>query len=276
MLTITDRRSLAGAAARALRSGGRVLIAGPSAKELRPYVREAIADADKRAKITVIGPALGLMQALPLKDQLFDVVVASRESGDPVMQARELMRVLLPGGTAIVRTFEVPRRKLEMELERLGAELWFRRDWVIARMPGPRSGAMRVKVEELRGWTPEKVRRVLRGLPEAHGYKVVVKPLYYRKRPHVQAFCEFDERTITIQVPIPFEEFWEDVPYRAKRLRAKGIKFKWYVRRLRFKRPHELIRYLYLHEYYHWYLREALGQKSAAETACDRFALQRF
>ena len=43
---------------------------------------------------------------------------------------------------------------------------------------------------------------------------------------------------------------------------------------LRFERPDELIRYLYLHEYYHWYLREIRGKTSAAETACDRFALQ--
>jgi hypothetical protein len=133
---------------------------------------------------------------------------------------------------------------------------------------------MRIRVEGLR-ITPLGVKRALSGVPVARGYNIVVKPLYYRKRPHVQAFCEFDERQITIQVPMPFYPFAEEIPYRAKRLRAKGLKFRWYSHRVWFERPHELIRYLYLHEYYHWYLREALGKRSAAETACDRFALQR-
>src|SRR5207248_8084373 len=103
---------------------------------------------------------------------------------------------------------------------------------------------------------------------------VVVKPLRYRTRPHVQAWCEFDHQRITIQVPVPFRPFYEDVPYRAERIGAKGFKFRWFTRRLRFTRPDELIRYLYLHEYYHWYLREIRGKRSGAETACDRFALQ--
>lgn len=274
-MTIATREALARAAARSLRDGGRVLVAGPLAGSLRPYVREAILDTGKRAKsVKMLGPHMGLLAALPFKDQSFDVVVCAREAGDAVIQARELVRVTLPGGTIVVQSGEVPRRKLEMELERLGCDIWPRRGAVIARIPGPREGKMRIKVDDLKGWTPERVERVLKGLPVARGYKVVVKPLYYRKRPHVQAFCEFDEHQITIQVPIPFEPFYEDVPYRAKRLRAKGLKFKWYVHRVWFERPQELVRYLYLHEYYHWYLRECLGRKSAAETACDRFALQ--
>jgi hypothetical protein len=276
MLTITDRERLAGAGARSLRPGGRVLVSGPHATALRPWVREAILDAGKRSKaITVLGPHMGTLNAIPFKDQLFDLVVCTRDGGNAVAQARELVRVTLPGGTVVVLAGEVPRRKLEMELERLGCEVWPRKGMVVARIGGPRAGTMRIKVEELRGWNPERVQRLLRDLPVARGYTVVVKPLRWRKRPHVQAYCEFDRKLITIQVPVPFEEFWEDVPYRAKRLHAKGLKFRWYVHRLRFHRAHELIRYLYLHEYYHWYLREALGQKSSAETACDRFALQR-
>ena len=275
MLTVASREALGRAAARSLRDGGRVLVAGPYARQLRPYVRRAIIDAGKRARaVNTIGPHMGLMMALPFKDQLFDVVVCTREFGDAVLQARELVRVTLPGGTICVLSGEVPRRKLEMELERLECDVW-QYGAVIARTPGPRTGGMRIKVEDLRGWTPERVRRVLKDLPVARGYKVIVKPLHYRKRPHVQAFCEFDERQITIQVPMPFEPFWEDVPYRAKRLHAKGLKFKWYVHRVWFEHPAELIRYLYLHEYYHWYLRESLGRKSGAETACDRFAIQR-
>ena len=38
----------------------------------------------------------------------------------------------------------------------------------------------------------------------------------------------------------------------------------------------EVIRFLYCHEYYHYYLHEVLGRKGAAETACDRFALKYF
>jgi hypothetical protein len=34
-----------------------------------------------------------------------------------------------------------------------------------------------------------------------------------------------------------------------------------------------VLRFLYCHEWMHWYLRERLGRKAAAETACDRFAL---
>jgi hypothetical protein len=65
------------------------------------------------------------------------------------------------------------------------------------------------------------------------------------------------------------------VPYRARRLRRRRrLYFRWFWRVVWFYRPDELIRYLYLHEYYHWYLREVRGKRSAAETACDRFALQ--
>lgn len=146
---------------------------------------------------------------------------------------------------------------------------------LVARVPGPRTGSMPIKVYDLPGWTAARVERVLSGLPMATGYEVVVKPLRYRTRPHVQAFCEFTEKRITIQVPVPFRPFTEPVPYRAKRLRQKRrMAFRWYWRMLRFERPEELIRYLYLHEYYHWYLREVRGKRSSAETACDRFALQ--
>jgi hypothetical protein len=37
-----------------------------------------------------------------------------------------------------------------------------------------------------------------------------------------------------------------------------------------------VLRFLYCHEWMHWYLREVLGRKSAAETACDRFALRNY
>jgi hypothetical protein len=37
-----------------------------------------------------------------------------------------------------------------------------------------------------------------------------------------------------------------------------------------------VLRFLYLHEWMHWYLRERLGRKSQAETTCDRFALRNY
>jgi hypothetical protein len=134
---------------------------------------------------------------------------------------------------------------------------------------------MPITVEGIKGWTPHRVSRLIADLPVARGYELVVKPLNWRKRPHVQAWCEFEEHRITVQVPVPFRPFNEIIPYRAKRLPGKGLRFSWKVLRMRFERPDELIRYLYLHEYYHWYLREVRGKASAAETACDRFALQR-
>lgn len=148
---------------------------------------------------------------------------------------------------------------------------------LVARVPGPRRGGMPIKVKDLPRWTPERIERLLDGLPVARGYSLEVKPLRWRTRPHVQAFCEFTNRKIVIQVPVPFFPFSEDVPYRARRIRRRRRRwhFRWYWRTLRFERPHELIRFLYLHEYYHWYLREVRGKRSGAETACDRFALQR-
>lgn len=146
---------------------------------------------------------------------------------------------------------------------------------LVARVPGPRSGSMPVRVRDLPRWSPARVERLLEDLPKAMGYEVVVKPLRWRTRPHVQAFCDFQERRITIQVPVPFFSFREYIPYRAKRIRRRRrLYFRWYWRTVWFDRPDELIRYLYLHEYYHWYLREVRGKRSGAETACDRFALQ--
>jgi hypothetical protein len=146
----------------------------------------------------------------------------------------------------------------------------------VARVPGPRHGSMKVRVRDLPRWSPERVQRLLNGLPKARGYEVEVKPLRWRTRPHVQAFCEFNNHKIIIQIPTPFFPFEEDVPYRAKRIRRRRRwHFRWYWRKLRFERPDELVKFLYLHEYYHWYLREVRGKRSGAETACDRFALQR-
>ena len=122
----------------------------------------------------------------------------------------------------------------------------------------------------------ERVRRALSGLPEAQRYAIEVKPLRYRQRPHLSAWTDFSERTITLQVPEPFLPFGEVVPYGAQRRPGKGLKFIWLTEGVTFRTEREVLRFLYLHEWMHWYLREQLGKKSAAETACDRFALRNY
>ena len=122
----------------------------------------------------------------------------------------------------------------------------------------------------------ERVRRALSGLPDAHRYAIEVKPLRYRQRPHLSAWTDFSERTITLQVPEPFLPFGEVVPYGARRRPGKGLKFIWLTEGVTFHTEREVLRFLYLHEWMHWYLRERLGKKSAAETACDRFALRNY
>jgi hypothetical protein len=121
-----------------------------------------------------------------------------------------------------------------------------------------------------------RVRQMLAGLPDAQGYRVHVKALRYRNRPHLSAWTDFDERSITLQVPEPFFPFGEVVPYAAKRRPGKGLKFIWLTEGVTFRTQREVLRFLYLHEWMHWYLRERLGKRSAAETACDRFALRNY
>jgi hypothetical protein len=130
------------------------------------------------------------------------------------------------------------------------------------------------------GLSSAKVERALAGLPAADGYSLFVKPLRYRERPHLSAWTDFEDRSITLQVPEPFYPFGEIVPHAAKRrpTARKGgpPKFIWLTEGVTFRTPREVLRFLYCHEWMHWYLREELGRKSAAETACDRFALRNY
>jgi hypothetical protein len=123
---------------------------------------------------------------------------------------------------------------------------------------------------------PERVRTMLRGLPTPRGYVVHVKPLRYRERPHLSAWTDFTARTITLQVPEPFFPFGEIVPFAAKRRPGRKIRFIWLTEGVTFRTRRDVLRFLYCHEWMHWYLRERLGKKSAAETACDRFALRNY
>jgi hypothetical protein len=125
------------------------------------------------------------------------------------------------------------------------------------------------------------VRRILAGVPRAQGYRLEVKPLRYRTAPHLAGLCDYETRVITVQVPDPFRSFRAQIPYRAKRLRTRAARrnaftFRWYHRAIVFHTKTDVIRFLYCHEFFHYYLYEVLGRKGSAETACDRFALQHF
>jgi hypothetical protein len=136
-------------------------------------------------------------------------------------------------------------------------------------------GIMRIS-SAIDGIGRDDLSRILRGLPPAPGYAVHVKPLRYRTRPHLSAWTDFDDHSITLQLPEPFFPFGEVVPYAARRRAGKGIKFIWLTEGVTFRTPREVLRFLYCHEWMHWYLREELGRKSAAETTCDRFALRNY
>src|SRR5467141_2658163 len=129
---------------------------------------------------------------------------------------------------------------------------------------------------DLDGMTDAQARRVLDGLPRAGDYEVVIKPLRYRFSPHLAARCEFEDRRIVLQVPVPFHSFKEPVIYAARRKRGRGMRFAWASETVSFRQSREVLRFLYCHEWMHWYLHEVLGKASAAETACDRFALRNF
>ncbi len=129
---------------------------------------------------------------------------------------------------------------------------------------------------DLEAFTDAQARRALAGLPVAGDYDVVIKPLRYRSSPHLAARCEFEERRIVLQVPIPFRPFKEPVIYAARRKRGQGMRFTWASETVSFRLRREVLRFLYCHEWMHWYLHEVLGKPSAAETACDRFALRNF
>jgi len=125
--------------------------------------------------------------------------------------------------------------------------------------------------------SPDEVRRALAGLPHAEGYALRVIPLRYRgDKPHLSAWTDFDERTITVQMAEPFLPFGEVIPFGAQRRPGGGMRFIWLTEGITFRTPREVLRFLYLHEWMHWYLKERKGTKSQAETTCDRFALHNF
>ena len=128
---------------------------------------------------------------------------------------------------------------------------------------------------ELADMTTAEARRALAGLPKCD-YDVVIKPLRYRTEPHLAALCDFDSRRIILQVPKPFHSFEERVYHGARRKRGKGMHFSWLSENVFFRSRRDVLRFLYCHEWLHWYLHEELKKASSAETACDRFALRNF
>ena len=118
--------------------------------------------------------------------------------------------------------------------------------------------------------------RMLAGLPDADGYEVLVKPLRYREKPHLAAQTDFDDRTITLQVPQPFLPFGEIVAFGAKRRPGPSMRFIWLTEGVTFRTERQVLRFLYLHEWMHWYLHRHHGRGMSAETTCDRFALRNF
>jgi hypothetical protein len=129
---------------------------------------------------------------------------------------------------------------------------------------------------ELAGFQVPDVRRALAGLPAPGDYKVLIKPLRYRSKPSLSALCEFDVRQIVLRVPEPFRPFDELVYHSARREAVPGWNFTWVSEKVRFNNRTEVLRFLYCHEWLHWYLREVHGRRAMAETACDRFALHHF
>jgi len=117
----------------------------------------------------------------------------------------------------------------------------------------------------LRTHSATDIREVLRGLPTATGYRVTVKPLRYRTAPHLQAFTFWDEPEMVLQVPEPFRPFRELVD-----LGADGTPI------VLFRTRREVIRFLYLHEFCHWWLYLTHGWGSSAEIACDRYAFANY
>jgi hypothetical protein len=129
---------------------------------------------------------------------------------------------------------------------------------------------------DLPGLKVAHVGKALSGLPSPGDYRVVIKPLRYRTRPHLAGLCEFDVGRIIVSVPEPFRPFDELVYINARRQPGAGMKFAWLSERATFRTRRDVVRFVYLHEWLHWYLREVQGRRAGAETACDRFALRNF
>ena len=164
---------------------------------------------------------------------------------------------------------------LQPPVEGPGLSLLPSREPAFHRFPTAAPQELRIR-SDLGGFTAEDAIRALDGLPVPGDYEVVVKALRYRSRPSLSALCEFDVRRIVLRVPEPFRPFDEIVYHAARRKPGPGWAFEWVFETVPFRQRREVLRFLYCHEWMHWYLREVIGRRSGAETACDRFALRNF
>ena len=109
--------------------------------------------------------------------------------------------------------------------------------------------------------TGEEVEEILAGLPEPGDYRVHVKPLRYRDRPHLAAWTDFEDRSIapgagrsirSARCPLRRETALEARRERAPlHLAHEGITF---------RTPEEVLRFSYCHEWMHWWLKEVAGR----------------
>jgi hypothetical protein len=130
---------------------------------------------------------------------------------------------------------------------------------------------------EVPSLSPSQVRAHLAGLPRCGDYEVVVRSFRWRTRPRLSGEIDFSRRRILLGVPEPFVSFGEVVAYGARKLsgprRARSVRL---TRGVTFRSAGEALRYLYLHEWMHWYLQERLGRNGWDEVTCERFALRNF
>jgi hypothetical protein len=131
-------------------------------------------------------------------------------------------------------------------------------------------------VSRLEGVSEADVSRWLSGFPVAEDYRVTVKPLRYRHRPGLAALTLLEERTMEIQVPVPFHRFGEVIAVGAVRRPGSRLRFIPLTEGVTFSTPREVVRFLYLHEFMHVHLWDRTRRGTAAETTCDRFALRNF
>src|SRR5207249_4411106 len=118
--------------------------------------------------------------------------------------------------------------------------------WVARERSSVASSSVRI-TSEISDLPVAEVRKMLSGLPAAHGYRVQAKPLRYRSRPHLSGVTDFSAKTITLQVPEPFHPFGEVVPYGAKRRAGRGLQFIWLTEGVTFRTPRDVLRFLYCH-----------------------------
>src|SRR2546422_11351633 len=138
-----------------------------------------------------------------------------------------------------------------------------------------RSRGLQIR-SDLHGFKVADARRALVGLPTPGDYRVVIKPLRYRTRPSLSGLCEFDIGRIIVRIPEPFRPFDELVYFNARRKRGGGMRFAWVAEKVRFRTRRDVLRFVYCHEWLHWYLREVQGRRAGAETPCAPVALRHF